>query len=335
MTNKFVWFCLLVCVGFSACETDFTLEGEWRDIPVVYGFISLQDTAHYIRVEKAFLEPGGNAEDVAQIADSLYYENATVQLIKENGQAFTLERVDGNLEGYQRQDGPFATAPNFLYKIKKEVINLEGGETIQLLVNRGDDLPPVTAETIVISDIIPNENSPASPMNWEYNRFVTTAWNVTSEARIFDVRYIFNYRENSADAPTVFEERSVEWVVVNELLREDEPTTTRVSISPQGESFYRFLGANIPPAENQVRLLSGVDILISGGGEELVEQIEILRVNSGITSSQVIPTYTNLSEGFGLFTSRVSVLRTNLQLNAVSADSLRNGIYTKDLNFVQ
>ena len=51
----------LVVLFFSSCETDVVLEGEWKDIPVVYAFLSIQDTAHYVRVEKAFLQPGGDA----------------------------------------------------------------------------------------------------------------------------------------------------------------------------------------------------------------------------------------------------------------------------------
>ncbi|KAA3638695.1 MAG: hypothetical protein DWQ02_04770, partial [Bacteroidetes bacterium] len=75
---KNIGLILLATLSITACTTDFQLEGEWKDIPVVYGFISVADTAHYIRVEKAFLEPGGDANQIAQIADSLYYDNATV-----------------------------------------------------------------------------------------------------------------------------------------------------------------------------------------------------------------------------------------------------------------
>nr|HQU58973.1 hypothetical protein [Saprospiraceae bacterium] len=66
----------------GACSTDFELEAAWKDIPVVYSFISVQDTAHYVRIEKAFLEPGGNAIEIAKIADSIYYSNISVELEK-------------------------------------------------------------------------------------------------------------------------------------------------------------------------------------------------------------------------------------------------------------
>ncbi|MBK8706480.1 MAG: hypothetical protein IPN33_24890 [Saprospiraceae bacterium] len=119
------------------------LEAEWKDIPVVYAFLDPTDSVHYVRVEKAFLQQGGDAREIAQIADSLYYDNATVQLQKVgSSQLYTLEKVDGNLEGFPREGGVFATAPNYLYKIRQSNINLVGGNEVRFILNRGDDLPP-------------------------------------------------------------------------------------------------------------------------------------------------------------------------------------------------
>jgi hypothetical protein len=71
--RKISFVVLPLFIFCAACSTDFELEAEWRDIPIVYGLLSFTDTAHYVRVEKAFLPEGGDARDVAQIADSLYY----------------------------------------------------------------------------------------------------------------------------------------------------------------------------------------------------------------------------------------------------------------------
>ena len=67
--KNFFFGLFILFLGLSACSTDFQLEGEWSDIPVVYGFVSIQDTAHYIRVQRAFLEPGGNANEIGQLLE--------------------------------------------------------------------------------------------------------------------------------------------------------------------------------------------------------------------------------------------------------------------------
>lgn len=322
-----------IVITLSNCTTDFEIAADWKDIPVAYAFINRQDTAHYVRVEKAFLDPDGNATQIAEIADSLYYDDAVVQIQKlASGEVFTLERVDGNLEGYPREEGPFAQSPNYLYKIKSSQIELEGGEQIRLLINRGDDKDLVTAETKVLNDFVPVESSPASPMNIRYTSFVNVSWNVGEFAQIFDIRMVFKYKETDPDNPTQFIDKSVTWVLDDDFERED-PTTNRVRYTFLGEAFYRFIGSAIDDAENSVRVFEEIDLVITGSGQELVDLLRISRANSGITSSQVIPEYTNLSEGLGIFTSRSQVLRSGLQLNSIALDSLREGIFTRDLNF--
>ena len=87
-------------IFFSACSNDLDLFEEKKDIPIVYGLLSSTDTAHYIRVEKAFADPNGSALDVAQIPDSLYYMDAVVSLRNvQAGEEYILTMVDGNVEG--------------------------------------------------------------------------------------------------------------------------------------------------------------------------------------------------------------------------------------------
>jgi len=95
----------LSAIFISNCSNEIKLSSDWKDVPVVYGLISKNDSLNYIRVEKAFLDESKSALDIARIPDSLYYENLTVQLVSVdavNPVTFNFERVDGNLEGFPR-----------------------------------------------------------------------------------------------------------------------------------------------------------------------------------------------------------------------------------------
>ena len=325
---------LFTLIIFSTCTTDFDVTADWKDIPIVYGFIDPEDSAHYLRVEKAFLDPDGDARQIAEIADSLYYgDEVAVQL--ENlatGDLFTLEKVDGAAEGLPREEGEFAESPNYLYKLDGSAINLEGGEDLRLIINRGDDQDAVTAETKVLSPIVPVESSPPNELTLRYTSFARISWNFGEEAQLFDIRMIINYRESDPDNPTTFTDKSITWVMTDELMREDQGQT-RQSYNFLGEDFYRFIGSEIDDQVNLIRIFKDIDIIITGAGQELVDFLEITRANSGITSSQVIPVYTNLSEGRGIFTSRTSARRNGITLTQISLDLLKEGIHTKDLNF--
>ncbi len=319
--------------GWTGCSTDFTLEGEWRNIPIVYGFISVQDTAHYIRVEKAFLEPGGDATEIARIADSLYYDDALVQIEKlPSGELFTLERVDGNLEGYPREDGAFATSPNYLYKIKAEDIELNGGENIRLVISRNDGQEPVTAETNVLRALTPRDNSPSSPIKlFPYDKDISFSWFVGEHAKVFDFRIRINYSE-LLPGSTEEVDKSLEWVIDKSFIKDGDPE--RVVVSIRSERFYQFLAGSLEPMTGGgYRTLKSMDLLIVGGGQEFVDYFEIANANLGITSSNNIPVYTNLSDGLGIFTSRYFLVRDSIEFDPITMDSVKMGIYTNSLNF--
>ena len=328
---RYLSFIFLLLLFLTSCDTDFELEAPWQDIAIVYGFLSRQDTAHYIRVEKAFLEPGGDATQIALIPDSIYYgPEVLVELERINsGQRFTLERVDGNLEGYPRADGPFVSSPNILYKIKASTINLREGEDYQLRIDRGGDLPIVTAETTIIEDLVIRENNPVSPINMAYDRNVTFVFNAGEAAQLFDVRLRIRYRERESNGPSVNKE--LIWVLADQLERSS--SEGRVSVSVMGEEFYRFIGGSLEANPALRRDFVAIDVLLAAGGQEMVDFIRVSEANTGITSSQLVPTFTNISEGRGIFTSRSVAERLNLTLTGLSVDSLQNGIYTRDLNF--
>lgn len=318
----------------SACTTDFQLEADWKDIPIVNGFLNQADTAHYIRVEKAFLEPGGNAEEIAQIADSLYYDDSriTVELERvSTGERFRMRRVDGNLEGYVRDEGPFAQSPNYLYKINRTEINLEPGEEIRFILSRGDNLEPAQATTNILDEIVIRD-TPGSPLNFsDYNRNITFIWDVGEFASMFNVRMRIHYNELKPGA-TEFEELSIDWILAERFEREDFGVS-RVAFSFLSENFYRFLGETLDP-DGSVRQITALDFLVTGVGPEFLELLEVANANIGITSAQSIPVYSNIEGGLGILTSRSFGQRAGMTLNSASVDSLQNGIYTRDLNFV-
>jgi hypothetical protein len=330
--KKIPWLFALATLSLS-CSTEIDLEAPAADIPVVYGLISKQDTAHYLRIEKAFRTDGADAAAIAQNTAALYYDNLLVRLEKQpGGQSFEMVRVDGNREGYPRQEGPFAKAPNYLYKIPARAINLRGGERLLLRIDRGNGMPVVTATTEVLGDLSPREISPPNPVSMGYDRQVAFGWSAPPAATVFDLRLIVRYRENSVQSPNTFVPKMAEWTVSKEILR-DDPAAERITYQIEGIAFYRFLAAAITPNPALRRIFDGLDIVITGGGREFYEYLKVARANTGLTSSQLTPFYSNLSEGRGIFASRTSAVRTGLQLSSESMDSLRRGSITKNLNF--
>lgn len=322
------WIFGMVLAGFlfTSCDNELVVTDKWKDIPIVWGFVSKSDSAIYIKVEKAFLDPAISAYDIARIADSLYYDDAVVKLRRVSSDVeYTLQRVDGSLEGYPREDGVFAEVPNYLYKIKENQVNLMVGEKYEFILERGEPSAPVTAETIILPKPVLRNPSPGSTLSFKQGVNFTFMWNEMDDAGIFDIEMKFNYHEKSPETSNIFVPKSTQWTVAQGIRDND--------FKMDGAQFYYSVAANIEEDPDAIRQFQSINIIIWCGGKELEEYIQVALANDGITSTQDFPEYTNLSEGKGLFTSRNFSDNMNYSLNNQSLDSLKNGSITGHLNF--
>jgi len=118
--SAFIAIVALAC--FGGCSTKFNIAAPYKNITVIYGFLDEADTAHYIRVLKAFLSQNLSALTMAQTPDSSYYASLNVKIERINPidtsvhDTIHLNRVDMDKEGYQKMAGTFYTAPNYAYK---------------------------------------------------------------------------------------------------------------------------------------------------------------------------------------------------------------------------
>lgn len=323
---KFLFIFSISILFFNSCTEDFNTAADFKDIPVVFGLLSAADTAHYIRVERAFLAPNQNAVEVAKNPDSIYYKNLDVKIVDlTDGRTYTAREVDGNLEGYVRQEGPFATEPNTLYKFSADDLELVPGREYRLEVNRGDDLPLVTSTTTVVNEV--RLFSPLEGGNIRMTELaqVRISWDNPSTAYFFDVTMDFTFREINAVTGTN-ELKTISWPIVRR--------TTQDRVVFRGAEFIAFLGGSgLIESPAISRRIENIDITISAGGKEFYDFVQLILANSGVTSSQEVPEYSNLSEGRGLFSSRNSRTFTGFSLTTETIQDLNNNNLTSDLNF--
>lgn len=319
-------------IFYSSCDNELNLIAEQKDIPIVYAMLNRQDTAHFIRVEKAFVDPTIAAPVLAQDPDNLYYDNVQVQVRNNTTEeVYTFTRVDGANQGFPRKDGPFVSSPNYLYKFKFPAGQTFGdGNDLELLLNRGDEFEEVTAKTKVVSDIV-IASPKLTPTNSNIRmttRFDVRGRFVETDAFIFDIYFVFHYKEKLI-SETVWEDRTVEWNIGKSV----EGNGPNVVVTVANGAWLNFMANALEVNTDVVRVFESIDIRIDGGGEDILKSVNLGRVNAGITSSQVTPNHTNLSEGLGIFTSRNSTTADGFALHPDSRDSLRNSVATAPLQF--
>ncbi len=325
---------------FNACSNDFELTENSEPLPVVYGVISAQDTAIYIRVEKSFVSQTISGKDLALDASNLYYDDANVILRhQKSGQEFTLTKVDGNLEGFPRDKGSFADAPNYLYKIKRNVINLIPGDEYKLIVRRDDGQVICEATTPILkamSDDLGDVPAPSlsAKLSFIPGSSLQVSFFPDINAVIHDIIFTIHYREIKNG---ITEKKSVDWKAAVNISNKSGGGGHVYGYLVPGRNFFQFLAGVIPasdPLDPVDRVLDNIDMSIISGGEPIKDYINIGLVNLGITSSGEIPVYSNISNnGRGLFSSKTTYIREGMALATGSLSELRTGEYTKQLNF--
>lgn len=322
---------LIIIIGFfliSSCSNEFDLNEKWKEIPVTYGILNPKDTAQYIRLERVFNDPNTPAIEVALNPDSLYYENISLELIREsNNSRYILSRIDGNTDGHVRDSGIFANIPNYLYKIKTVDINLKAGEKYSLLASKenGDTLAHATIP--LVQDIkIYLPSSTDKPVKLGYISNFNVNWEGGSNTGFYDLLLKFKLKEQNTSISEEWYDRELVWKAANGI------SETKYKLI--GKEFYVFFQNNLEANQDINREITSFDVIVRGVGQEFKEYTDILSINLGITSSQSIPTYTNMSNGYGIFSSINSTDLSGFYFHEDTVDSLKNGIYTKSLNFV-
>ena len=104
------------------------------------------------------------------------------------------------------------------------------------------------------------------------------------------------------------------------------------TVTFRGLSFFESLKSNLT-VDNQIRReIFSVDLTVKAAGPELYSFLEIVNANTGVTASQEIPRYTNMSEGFGIFSSTTSTV-SRFGITPETISELKNNELTRDLNF--
>jgi hypothetical protein len=143
---------------------------------------------------------------------------------------------------------------------------------------------------------------------------------------------MIQYVEQEIANPGNIETYVIEWDVARNV-RRGANDTGPLDVKVLGGTFYQTLRSSIPDKPGYRRFFQGIDLIIDGAGEELERYILISQANTGITSSQEIPRYSNLSRGLGIFTTTTQASVEGLQLTQQTLDSLRFGSVTGSLNF--
>ena len=314
---------LSLILFFNACETDFDINAEWKEITVVYGLLDQRDTNHYFRINKAFL--GGNALEIAKIEDSSSYKNALEVVLEEWNGNNLMQSINFDTTTISNKDtgmwynpymvvykGSGTIAQDYEYRLK--IKNKVSGKEI-------------TAGTYIVKDfsiLKPMAGSKASFMRGYTSKFY---WKNAVNAARYEPMIRFHYYEVPYGTTDTIP-KYMDWSQGTQFA-DNSSGIGEINIYVNGDSFYQTLEQKLDKSFVGHRLAGKVDYIVAAAGVEFDTYMKVNGASSSLVQDR--PEYTNVENGIGLLSSRYKKIRT-LKLNPVTENEI---IDMEDLNFVK
>lgn len=333
--KKIVASLSLLIFLFPSCSTDFDLTSNWKDITIVYGLLDKDANYNYIRIEKAFLDPTTSALTIAQIPDSLYYDSLTVTLLEFNNgnltNSSTLERINGDAIGLSKDSGIFAATPNILFRTD---FNLDYTKQYKINISKEDNLGLVTAETKIVNDLKVIKPVGTQKISFFPGSKYTIEWKSAKNGKVYDMIFRFHYSEYLLNG-TFVKDTVADWVLFRNKQSENSLGGDDMNFSIISNDFYSYISTAIKDNQDVYRIAGKVDFLFSCGGEEFYNYYQVNLAQTGITQGQVLPQYSNIENGLGIFSSRAFKNYMDVELEPKTKDSLACLNKTAHLNFLR
>jgi hypothetical protein len=340
---------LLFAVCLVSCSEDFKVGAPYKPVTIVYGLLSISDTAQYIKITRGFFDEKNDNVLSAKNADSLYHKNLKVT-VEEYNQAgtlvntFTCAKVNLADEGYAKDSGTFATSPSYAYKFKE---TLNKFYTYKMTITDNDNGKVITASTPIISKDATEFKTPL--MTTGFGGLIVP-FNFSKETSPVEIRWVPPANSGVVDVYMrlgFVEENTVTGTTIDRMVY---LPLVRNSISPAGDTKSEFisrsgfigllteqLGAAGGTVDVVKRYIDTPSVLYTAGGIRLKEFVEATRAQGGITSDEIRPTYRNGLTGddvYGLYDSRVTRTINAVSFTKETVDSMIFSDAYRGLNIV-
>lgn len=321
---------------FSACSTDLSVIGDYKETMVIYGLLDQSQSKQYIKINKAFLGEG-SALAYAQVKDSTQYVNllnVALKRIKNGVELSSYSLTPDNT--IPKNPGTFYAPDqqNALYSVSTPSGTLNSDSEYELIVTNSETGMTAGAKTSLIDDATFTSPAPTTPFfnfvlsqNNEYQYPIR--WLTGKNARLYQLIIRLNYIDSTTTGNItqkldwVFPPQKTQGLAGGESMKNDV----------LGQGLMQFIGNQIDDYPGLLsRTALQVDLLLIAGGDDLNTFIEVNKPSTSIVQEK--PEFTNITNGLGIFSSRYSKAPFSKQLGTASKDSLACGQYTQHLKFL-
>jgi len=300
MRNIILSLLFVVFIGgfFTGCDETVDLYADFKDITIVYGLLDYSDDTIWIKVTRAF--SGGDAIELAKIPDSSNYPyKLDIRVIGrkqgEDKPAIVFDTM--TITDKRKGDSIFYYPDQLMYYA---VAQLDVDAEYRLEIDNKGTF--ISAETPLIDNFIITR--PRNTMNFMTDG--TIEWTSVKNGKRYQVNYVFNYKQ-LVPGSTDTTYGKVNWSLGSEASKDTKGGEDMFK-NYSGDAFYNRLEAELPDIPNVKRWAGNIDVYVACGTQTLQNYIEINNADESLL--QEVPTYTNITNGKGIFAARHTPVRS-------------------------
>jgi hypothetical protein len=325
MKNIFISL-VIALVFFASCKNDIQLNADYKEIAVVYGLLDINDSVHYIRIERAYQNTNATAKDIAQKPDSLYFDSLDVKItdISTNpNNVYTLHKEMSVI----KDSGYFQNKLNILYGFTNTIF---ATHVYRLDVKNIYTGNAVTSQTIIVG----NPQQVTSPAGDTFDllpaKKIKANFRTGINARSYDVFYRFKYDEFDSVTNILQGHKYVDYYVARGELTLSFNGGEDKSLETFTEDIIQTIGNGIPVKRGIYRVATFFDAYYAGAADDLNVYLDVSKPSIGIVQKK--PEFTNVTNGYGIFSSR-NVFVKKHPVNTATQKTLREHPATSSLGF--
>jgi hypothetical protein len=326
-----LFFLVLFLPLLHSCKNDLNVNAEWKDITVVYGLLNQNDSIHYVKITKAFLGEG-DALSFAKIADSSNYPDKLDVKVEEwrftssSDSALMHTYVLDTVSIMNKDSGIFYYPTQLVYYFKTKldttrtyklnIVNRQTGKVVYSsckLIQRFTIKKPIQGSQ---ANILPGKPIPTvNFMSAYYGRRYQ-----------LNIRMFYDEYHRSRGIDTI-RNLSVDWIVFDNEVSPVLDGTNEFTINNfPGDGLYSTLAKKLKPVytSDTSRHATYVDYIFTVASDDLNTYMDVTEPSNTIVQER--PSFSNIVNGIGLFTSRYDNTRDNprhLTLGQIMQDSLK------------
>ncbi len=329
---KYIFFTVIIlAIGLNfSCNNKVDINDDYKEISIAYCLLDASQTRHYVKITKAFQTEGNVYIAAADPNNSQYKpDDLNVRLIEySNGNAVKSIHLDSVL--ITNKDSGSFYYPNQIVYATPEGTILNSNSEYKLKVEVKSSGKLLEAQTKLVKDFpILRPIALVKYADFSGNYLQNVQWRSAANGKLYQLVIRYFYTDVPSSGPTV--SRHVDWVF-NQVRSQTNKGGEKLEYEFLGNLFYSIIGNEIPPATNGLKRYSdSLYYIFEVADEDYTTYMDVNSPSNSIVQDR--PSYTNISNGLGLFASRYKKIRFFEGLSQKSLDSLYNGSKTYMLGF--